>query len=229
MSDQESDLAPDVIEEKPKKRQKVESTKSKQVRRSLANHPRRTSTFQTLPYEDRQRYGDMLRLVPDDRGYTAYQRIDAIFAYFVSGSYDGAAQQLGLSSNTVKGWARQPWWKLALNKLKEIKQDELDDKYSIILEKTLETVMDRLVNGEEVITKDGKRIRKPVSMRDAMLVNAISYDKRALHRGDPTSRTERVVTIEEKLSEQANNFKMIARKEKIIDVIPEESIEEDKV
>lgn len=208
---------------------KAKNTRSKKVRKSVVNHPRKTSTYQTLPYEDRQRYGDILKLAPDGVGYTAYQRIDGIFAYFVSGSYKEAAKQLGMSEGTLIGWARQPWWKLALAKLKEIKQDELDDKYSIILEKTLDTVLDRLTNGEEFVGKDGVKGRKAVSMRDAMLVNAISYDKRALHRGDPTSRTERIITVEEKLSEQANNFKMIARKEKVIEVVPEEMVPEEKV
>ena len=49
---------------------------------------------------------------------------------------------------------------------------------------------DRLEHGECVLDKDGQTRRVPVKARDAMLIAAISFDKRQIARSLPTSITD---------------------------------------
>ena len=53
-------------------------------------------------------------------------------------------------------------------------------------------ILDRVRNGDVVVTKDGAKVRKPLSGKDLVHVHAIVHDKRAMIRGEPTSRTEKV-------------------------------------
>ena len=57
-----------------------------------------------------------------------------------------------------------------------------------------EELIDRLQNGDEVITKDGDVRQKKIGAKDLAWIMSIIHDKRALLRGDPTSRTEKIDT-----------------------------------
>lgn len=177
-----------------------------------------TSTFQTLPADERKKYSELVKIVPNGYGYTCYQRIDAIFAYFVEGTIRGAARLIGMSEGTILSWAQSSWWKAAIQKVRELKADELDVQYTKIIDKTLEHLEDRLENGDERVTKMGEIVKVAVGARDLMVINAMAYDKRALQRGDPTAingKTE--LTADDRNKALADQFRKIAKGESIIE------------
>lgn len=123
--------------------------------------------------------------------YSPEQKLDAVMHYVVSGSLKYASNQTGIPSGTVRQWKnRSAWWGEAVNYCRKLCQDRLDGKLTGIMNRMTEEIIDRIENGDEVIFQ-GRKFNKKMSGKDLTTSLAILYDKRALARGDPTSRTER--------------------------------------
>lgn len=163
---------------------------------------------------------------------TKYSKDDIIQAgklYLVYGNYNKVAGELGCDRTTVRNWASKDWWPLLLEELKYLKNIELDSKYTHALDKSLAELMDRLDNGDEVVnTKTGSVYKKKISARDAALISAIMYDKRALLRGDPTQIKEHNFNLDDRMDKLQDMFNTIARKsqEKVIDGEAERVVDE---
>jgi len=81
---------------------------------------------------------------------------------------------------TIREWAADAeWWPLLLSAIRERQGIELDAKITGTLNKALDKIAQGLDNDK-------------VTARDAAVTFAILYDKRALARGQATSRVERV-------------------------------------
>jgi hypothetical protein len=81
---------------------------------------------------------------------------------------------------TIQGWvANSEWWPLLLNDVRLRLGEEFDGQLTGMIGKAIDKAMQALDNPN-------------LSAKDAALVLAIAYDKRALHRGQATSRVERV-------------------------------------
>lgn len=143
--------------------------------------------------------------------YTPDQKLHAVLVYFLNQSRNKTAKICSIPEGTIKHWMQTVWWKEAYQSIKREKNEELDGKISAILDKSIALIAQRLKKGDATITKDGKTVYKPVAARDIAMISAILFDKRALMRGDPTSRTERVST-EEVLSNLMESFKKLADK-----------------
>ena len=71
------------------------------------------------------------------------------------------------------------------------KQDELDSKFTSIVHSVLDKVTDRIENGDEKLRSNGDIVKVAIGGKDLSVIASIFYDKRALLRGDPTSRVEK--------------------------------------
>lgn len=171
----------------------------------------KNTAFGKLPAEEKGKYTELLQIVPNGRGWTAYQRIDAIFAYFVTGYIREAARLCSIPEGTLLSWAQSSWWKSAMQKVKDLKQDELDVQYTQIIDKAIVELNDRLDLGDERLDKEGMPVRVKVGAKDLMLINAMAFDKRALLRRDPTNISEKVITVEDRNTILAEQFRKIAR------------------
>ena len=152
--------------------------------------------------------------------YTKDDIIQAGKLYLVYGNYATVASEIGCDRTTVRNWANKDWWPILLEELKYLKNVELDSKYTHALEKSLSELMDRLENGDEVVnSKTGETYRKKVGARDAALISAIMYDKRALLRGDPTQIKENNFNLNDRMDKLQDMFNTIAKKsqEKVIE------------
>jgi hypothetical protein len=138
---------------------------------------------------------DLSELYSSRAKYTAQQKLEAVTAYVMTGTISGASRLTGLSTQLMSEWKnRATWWPDAYAAVKVQKQEEMDGVMTSIIHLAAEEVVDRLLNGDEVITKDGDLMRKKMSGKDIGWIMAVTHDKRALLRGDPTSRTEKVDT-----------------------------------
>lgn len=93
-------------------------------------------------------------------------------------------------SGTIRQWIRRPWWTEAENIARILLQRDLEHKYTRLLHKTEEQMLDRVENGDVKLTKDGEQIRVPVTLRDLTGNHILISDKRAMIRGEPTSRKD---------------------------------------
>lgn len=162
--------------------------------------------------------------------YTVDQRVQAVLVYFVKQSRSKTAQIVNVPEGTIKHWMQTVWWKQAYESLKKQKNEELDGKITGILTTSIDLLAKRLKKGDEVITKDGQTIYKAVTARDVAMIAAILFDKRAILRGESSSKTDRTST-KEVLTELMASFKQLAeearpKKEKVINAVPVEAIAE---
>ena len=107
-------------------------------------------------------------------------------------------------------WSHADWWIELETKLKTSASRSLEARFTHLIHKTLEIVEDRLKRGDPRIRPDGSIARQGVSGKDAALIQCQLFDKRALLRGDPTSRTERTSTAKDRLKGLARDMERLA-------------------
>jgi hypothetical protein len=157
------------------------------------------------------------------------QKIDAVLTYLATGSETKTAAATGIPKATLHIWRYQPWWKELVVQIQDEKDDGINADIAKIIEKSMETVSDRLTNGDFGFNqKTGEIFRKPVNLKDAHKVAVDMIDKRNLLNGKPTSRSEKVDTtnqlefLAKKFAEFANMSKQqlnrAANQDEIIDV-----------
>ena len=122
--------------------------------------------------------------------YTPEQKLEAVTVYLSTGSVRKTSQICKIPEGTVTAWkSRSPWWEDCVYKLRQTMTDELEASLTGLINRSVLILEDRLDNGDWVMEK-GKRVRKPISAREASSILATLYDKRTHVRGDPTSRVE---------------------------------------
>lgn len=119
--------------------------------------------------------------------YTDIDRREAAVTYLITGNLRATAKQTGVNERTLADWVRSDWWDDLLQTLHAEKGIELDCKLSQIIDRCLDEVGDRLVNGDHKIGKDGNLVRVPIPAKDAAIIAAVMFDKRQIIRNLPTS------------------------------------------
>lgn len=93
----------------------------------------------------------------------------------------------GVPVETIRTWKKMPWWKEIEQQIKDEDNQELDTKFSKIIRRTLDTIEDRLENGNfQLDPKTGRVLRVPVNLRDSHRVLTDLVDKRKVIRNEPT-------------------------------------------
>ena len=120
------------------------------------------------------------------------KRVQVVTTYLAVGNAPMTEAVTGVPRSTIRQWRMADWWKELETDIRTEEDSELDVKLSKIINKSLDTVMDRVENGDFLFdSKTGKFHRKPVHMKDALKVTTDLFDKRNLIRGKPTSRVEK--------------------------------------
>ena len=154
---------------------------------------------------------DLAELYSAKARYTAEEKLSAVLAYVMTGSVRGVIRLTGFRQQTISDWKNNSsWWTDAYMTIKKEKQDEIDGGLTPIIHAASGEIIDRIINGDEFIDKNGDPRRKKMSGKELAWVMGISYDKRALLRGDPTSRTEKVDT-QQQMADLRKEFGAMAR------------------
>ena len=159
-------------------------------------YPRTEMAYPEVPKNKKQEPSnkyDLSALHSPKARYTADEKLAAVLAYVMTGSVRGVIRLTGLKQQVISDWKNNSsWWPDAYMAVKKEKQDEIDGSLTTIIHAASGEIIDRIINGDEIIDKNGKPVRRKMTGKELAWVMGISYDKRALLRGDPTSRTEKV-------------------------------------
>lgn len=141
------------------------------------------------------------------RKYDTNDRLNAAFAYVLTGYVDQAASICGVHRRTLQDWVHTDWFQELIKEARSQKQDELDGVWTGIIHQSAEKVLERVKKGDPVVDKKtGEVVYIPVKAKDLAVITAILADKRALLRGQVTTRVEKITTdqrlnkIQEKLA-----------------------------
>ncbi len=128
--------------------------------------------------------------------YTDQQRGEAVTQYLLLGNVEAVTKATHVPASTLRDWMTSAWWGTLSVEVRAEKGNELDGAFTRIIHEATDQLMDRLKNGDPVLVA-GEIRRKPVPARDLALVAAITYDKRALCRNQPTPSTEVDYTVQD--------------------------------
>lgn len=166
---------------------------------------------------------DLLKIVQDATlrggGYTPEQKISAAALWTVLGSSEKVSRITGLPARVVRTWYHEPWWHVAIREVRKHKNEEMDATLTGLLEATMVEISDRLQKGETVVDKNTGELRRvPVNLRTLATTLGVMYDKRALLRGDPTSKVAKV-DVSEHLSQVAQKLEKLVGKIPVPEVV----------
>jgi transposase-like protein len=128
--------------------------------------------------------------------YSDQQRREAVTQYLLLGNVEAVAKATRVPASTLRDWMTTAWWGTLSVEVRAEKGSELDGAFTRIIHEATDQLLDRLKHGDPVLVA-GQVKRKPVSARDLALVSAITYDKRALCRNQPTPSTEVDYTVQD--------------------------------
>ena len=153
-------------------------------------------------------------------GYSPEKKVQAAGAYMICGTYAMAEKISGVPAQTISSWARESaWWPAITAEMKKERNQELDVELTKTVHLANETLQDRLENGEEFFdSKSGEMKRRKVSATAAAKALSVAYANRALLRGDPTSRVEKIST-EERLSRLGQEFQKFSKARDVTDEV----------
>lgn len=146
-----------------------------------------------------------------DKTYSADQKVLAVTSYALSGNLLTASIESGIDYPTVIRWKNKAsWWPKVLEEIRRTKCEEFDLKATALIDNMLEKMAKKLMDGEgdEIVLRDGSKVKKDVDFHRLATSMSILFDKRALGRGEATSRTEKV-DPKKKLDDLAKQFKDI--------------------
>lgn len=162
-------------------------------------YPRTESVYPEAPkhkkHDLRPNKYDLADLYSSKARYTADEKLAAVLAYVMTGSVRGVVRLTGFKQQTISDWKNNSsWWPDAYMAVKQQKQEEIDGGLTTIIHAASGEILDRIMNGDEILDKNGDKCRIKIKGKELSWIMGISFDKRALLRGDPTSRTEKVDT-----------------------------------
>lgn len=148
------------------------------------------------------------------------KKVEVVTTYLILGKAPLVEAATGVPRGTIRTWKMQPWWKEMEADIRSEEDVELDGKLSKIVDRTLDTVIDRIEHGDYILdSRSGTVKRVPVKMKDAHKVSVDLIDKRNLLRGKPTSRVEKVGVDDTmlKLAEQFKEWAKLIKREVVIE------------
>jgi len=119
--------------------------------------------------------------------YTDDQRLAVITDYMVLGNQTRVSELHNIPKTTVHQWIRSDWGIELLEQIRTEKGEELDANLTKLIDSAFEQAQDRVDNGDYRVSKEGTLIRVPMGGRDLVISGATVYDKRQLHRNQPTA------------------------------------------
>ena len=125
--------------------------------------------------------------------YTDAKKVEVVTTYLILGKAPLVEAATGVPRGTIRQWKTMPWWKVLEAQIHADEDQALDGRLSKIVDRTLDTVVDRIEHGDYILdSRSGTVKRVPVKMRDAHKVSIDLIDKRNLLRGKPTRITEKI-------------------------------------
>jgi len=143
--------------------------------------------------------------------------IDLAVRYISSGNLKVSARAAKINVNTARDWTKQQWFADVLDLVRFEHQKKLDARMTALLDRDLKEIEDRLTNGD--LNAKGEKV--PVSAVQLASIFGTLYDKRALIRGEPTSRVERV-SVDQQLNKLHKRFEEIGKSTPTPESITEE-------
>jgi len=130
--------------------------------------------------------------------YDDETREKAISLYLISGSIKKAGMLSGVPYRTLQHWKTTQWWNEKLVEAKRKYTNQLDSRFTGLLQHISKQLEDRILNGDWTVTMQGERVRQPIKAAELSRIGDSIFKSLQLIRGEATSNV-RTLEPEEKL------------------------------
>ena len=156
------------------------------------------------------------------KAWTEKKRIEVATAHVIGLKAPLIEAATGVPAQTIRHWRLQDWFRELVDELQREDDLEVDAKFTKILSKSLDTISDRLDNGDfQYDPRTGKFVRKQIPAKDATRIADVMFDKRNLLRGKPTSISGKQEQISDRLLKLAVEFERFVNAKDVTHAIPE--------
>lgn len=147
----------------------------------------------------------------DENGnWTWDSKVAFVQRMLIHGNIRKASEELSIPINTINSWKTSEWFPQLVSEVKLQQKLETSNKLNQVVERALDIVMDRMVNGDYVLNnKTGEVIRKPVQLRDASRVATDILGKKLVidkTQSDDNTQTDSVSDTLKKLASEFAKF-----------------------
>lgn len=106
--------------------------------------------------------------------------------WLATGNYRQAAASIGVSDAAVHQWRAEPWWEELLDELRGEINDRHKAELDALIRKALAEIRDRLDHGDMILSR-GKKVRVPISAKDAAIIVGTFLDRLQRVRAAPAA------------------------------------------
>lgn len=155
-----------------------------------------------------------------NRNIKTADKFIAVTAYLVFGNSRLASKYMGgrVKAGTIRKWKHDDTWYPEVEQaIKKSQGWKWDHKATTIIDKASDAILERLELGDEIITAKGEVMHRAVSAKDAASVMTQTFNTRALQRGDPTSRSEKSSSSDDRLKRLEEKFRSFGADAKLIE------------
>ena len=120
------------------------------------------------------------------RSYGLEDKYRAAAATVASGSVEGASRKTGIPASTIRTWGHEEDFRTFCQEIRANYGDEIKGNLAQIVKEGTAEIRDRIKNGDYILDKHGKMIRRPMSGRDLTITTGVAFDKLRVIEGQPT-------------------------------------------
>lgn len=142
-------------------------------------------------------------------------KVEVVKTYLaLGGNLTMTATVTEISRDTLKVWKASSWWKNIVAEIQKQEKLELSAKTKRILEKTMEVLADRVMNGDYLYDhRKGTLIRKPISADTAHKISTDLIDRSEILNKVQEDEGDEKSTDIARLSDLAKRFELLANKQ----------------
>lgn len=126
-------------------------------------------------------------------------KMRAAVGYAVTGTFKGAEEYSEVPARTIRDWLDSEWFQALLAEARQSLQDELDGRWTGLIHKITDQMLERLNKGDPKVLRDGTIAYVPVSFKDLGFIQSMVTDKRTLLRGQVAKIPQEKGSTESKL------------------------------
>lgn len=109
--------------------------------------------------------------------YSEDEKYKAVCLYYLYHNYHEVMRQTGIPVTTIKSWSETAWWGDLMGDVIKEMRAKIRGRGHELIDLAISAVKDRLEKGDVVIDKRNEQVRKPVALKDALLVSLTWLDK----------------------------------------------------
>jgi len=126
---------------------------------------------------------------PHDPGHwDKRKQLEAVTTYLATGNMAETSRLINVPKGTLDKWKTSDWWKDLIEEIQSGEGQKQDNKMSKVIDKALDTLMERIDDGDfQYDQRTGRLVKVPLKARDLERVTSGLFDKRQLIRKKPTN------------------------------------------